>query len=234
MFLMKRGPKGNEYLYLTENSRDENGKRVKKTVKSFGKISSIPKDELEAIYAQYQQPLRERKLAQKLIQENSLRELVESVRVDSENKTNFNKVPLLHYGHLILKPIWDKLGLNYKLWYLQDRHTEVKAYSLSKLLFYFVAHKILAPGAYLRAWKDQSTWLCNPIEGVSLDNVYEALDYFDAFREEIMTHAVKSSYYTVSSTHLRAHETGSNLVCRLLLEKKKKTIEKNKIKTNKQ
>ena len=196
MFLMKRGPKGNEYLYLTENSRDENGKRVKKTVKSFGKISSIPKDELEAIYAQYQQPIRERKLAQKVIQENSLRELVESVRVDAENKTNFNKVPLLHYGHLILKPIWDKLGLNYKLWYLQDRHTEVKAYSLSKLLFYFVAHKILSPGAYLRAWKDQSTWLCNPIEGVCLDNVYEALDYFDAFSEEIMTHAVKSSYYT--------------------------------------
>ena len=29
--------------------------------------------------------------------------------------------------------------------------------------------------------------------------------------------------YTVSYTHLRAHETGRNLVCRLLLEKKKKT-----------
>ena len=28
--------------------------------------------------------------------------------------------------------------------------------------------------------------------------------------------------YTVSYTHLRAHETGRNLVCRLLLEKKKK------------
>src|SRR5678809_1743052 len=28
--------------------------------------------------------------------------------------------------------------------------------------------------------------------------------------------------YAVSYTHLRAHETGSNLVCRLLLEKKKK------------
>ena len=27
---------------------------------------------------------------------------------------------------------------------------------------------------------------------------------------------------TVSYTHLRAHETGRNLVCRLLLEKKKK------------
>ena len=196
MFLMKRGPKGKEYLYLVEYGHDKTGKRIKTTVKSFGKISSIPKEELNAIYAQYQQPVQERKLAQKIVHEKSLRELVESVTVDSENKTNFNKVPLLHYGHLILKPIWDKLGLNYKLRYLQDKHTKVEAYSLSKLLFYFVAHKILSPGAYLRAWKDQSTWLCNPIEGVCLDNVYEALDYFDAFSEEIMTHAVKSSYYT--------------------------------------
>src|SRR5450756_2984977 len=30
--------------------------------------------------------------------------------------------------------------------------------------------------------------------------------------------------YTVSYTHLRAHETRHDLVCRLLLEKKKKTI----------
>src|SRR5665213_4322588 len=31
-----------------------------------------------------------------------------------------------------------------------------------------------------------------------------------------------ATLYTVSYTHLRAHETGRNLVCRLLLEKKKK------------
>ena len=35
-------------------------------------------------------------------------------------------------------------------------------------------------------------------------------------------------YIAVSYTHLRAHETGRNLVCRLLLEKKKK---KNREKT---
>src|SRR5674476_845056 len=33
---------------------------------------------------------------------------------------------------------------------------------------------------------------------------------------------VKDEYKPVSYTHLRAHETGRNLVCRLLLEKKKK------------
>ena len=32
-----------------------------------------------------------------------------------------------------------------------------------------------------------------------------------------------NSYLPVSYTHLRAHETKANLVCRLLLEKKKKT-----------
>ena len=33
---------------------------------------------------------------------------------------------------------------------------------------------------------------------------------------------------SVSYTHLRAHETKANLVCRLLLEKKKKKIKKKK------
>ena len=36
----------------------------------------------------------------------------------------------------------------------------------------------------------------------------------------------------VSYTHLRAHETGRNLVCRLLLEKKKKTRTRKKEKNN--
>ena len=37
--------------------------------------------------------------------------------------------------------------------------------------------------------------------------------------------------YAVSYTHLRAHETDSYLVCRLLLEKKKNNIPKSKAKT---
>ena len=35
----------------------------------------------------------------------------------------------------------------------------------------------------------------------------------------------KAALETVSYTHLRAHETDSYLVCRLLLEKKKKNTE---------
>ena len=71
MVLMKSGPKGKEYLYLLEYGHDNTGKRIKTTVDSFGKISSIPKEELNAIYAQYQQPVQERKLAQKIVHEKS-------------------------------------------------------------------------------------------------------------------------------------------------------------------
>ena len=44
-------------------------------------------------------------------------------------------------------------------------------------------------------------------------------------------HAIVASsleFDAVSYTHLRAHETKANLVCRLLLEKKKKTNKTNK------
>src|SRR5660398_270590 len=36
------------------------------------------------------------------------------------------------------------------------------------------------------------------------------------------THFYRETIFPVSYTHLRAHETKANLVCRLLLEKKKK------------
>ena len=40
---------------------------------------------------------------------------------------------------------------------------------------------------------------------------------------------LSASRLAVSYTHLRAHETGRNLVCRLLLEKKKKNSQKNRM-----
>ena len=42
------------------------------------------------------------------------------------------------------------------------------------------------------------------------------------------TEVPNGNFIPVSYTHLRAHETGRNLVCRLLLEKKKTTKGKEK------
>ena len=45
-------------------------------------------------------------------------------------------------------------------------------------------------------------------------------------REPIRGHVLERHAVAVSYTHLRAHETVLDLVCRLLLEKKKKTVDK--------
>ena len=51
---------------------------------------------------------------------------------------------------------------------------------------------------------------CTDTDGVTLP-----------YNTRLDMNAVKHTLDTVSYTHLRAHETGRNLVCRLLLEKKK-------------
>ena len=46
---------------------------------------------------------------------------------------------------------------------------------------------------------------------------------YNGMRVALLNGNIWRNLWTVSYTHLRAHETGRNLVCRLLLEKKKKT-----------
>ena len=58
-----------------------------------------------------------------------------------------------------------------------------------------------------------------PFDGIS--------NFFPLVETMISDKDVSDHHATVSYTHLRAHETGRNLVCRLLLEKKKKTAGKN-------
>ena len=54
------------------------------------------------------------------------------------------------------------------------------------------------------------------LTNVAVDAVFDSVSIATTFREELAEHGVIS----VSYTHLRAHETVLDLVCRLLLEKK--------------
>ena len=62
------------------------------------------------------------------------------------------------------------------------------------------------------------------VKGLKLKNITFELKNPDARPEIICEDG--DIQISVSYTHLRAHETGRNLVCRLLLEKKKKTNKK--------
>src|SRR5665811_2442923 len=52
---------------------------------------------------------------------------------------------------------------------------------------------------------------------------FQMIRYFSCFIYTAFDIKKQSFHITVSYTHLRAHETVLDLVCRLLLEKKKKT-----------
>eukprot|EP00831_Metopus_contortus_P030940 TRINITY_DN25310_c0_g1_i1.p2 TRINITY_DN25310_c0_g1~~TRINITY_DN25310_c0_g1_i1.p2 ORF type:complete len:135 (+),score=31.42 TRINITY_DN25310_c0_g1_i1:128-532(+) len=63
--------------------------------------------------------------------------------------------------------------------------------------------------------------------GITRSVIVNALRKFESAGViESRSLGVKGTYITVSYTHLRAHETSLHLVCRLLLEKKKKQISK--------
>ena len=59
-----------------------------------------------------------------------------------------------------------------------------------------------------------------------IDVLAELDDAVFVFRERALREGIELIYNAVSYTHLRAHETRHDLVCRLLLEKKKRNRNK--------
>lgn len=80
----------------------------------------------------------------------------------------------LNYGHLALKPLWEKdLGLKYKIEYLQKSSTEIKTWRLNDLLFYLCALKLIDPKSYFSASNSKSNFLYCPWNNVVQDNFTE-------------------------------------------------------------
>lgn len=187
------------YLYLYESYRDENGKSRTRQVKSYGREDLIDPDNLEKLYKEY----GNKRLNQKLKQQQNLDSYASLVDVASEDNkeffTNFNKSPLLHYGHLLVKPlIEEEMGLRYKLDYLQRTDSKITSYQVSDIAFYAIASKLLNPASYLGAYAKQSTFLSNPVEGIALDNFYAALDFLSDHKDAILKHVVKKVHTTNS------------------------------------
>ena len=66
-----------------------------------------------------------------------------------QSPLNFNKLPFFHYGHLLLRPIWDDIfRLKYKLDYINKKKNNIRSWDLNSLLFYFATSKVLDPHSY--------------------------------------------------------------------------------------
>lgn len=190
MYLSKRKNGKHYYLSLVESVR-VNGQVYKKTVKQFGRIDLLDPQFVTSLEEQY----AKQKLSRQLTAQQQRDEAVKAVQKLQHSAvldSHFNKAPLLRYGHLPLKALWEQIfGLKYKLDRLQAAESAISAYKINDIAFYLTALKVLDPQSYLGAYQAQSSFLYNPLAGIALDNIYAALSFLHKFKDDILAHAVK-------------------------------------------
>ena len=174
--------RGIDYLYAVESYYTDDGKRTQKIVKSFGRLDEAKlkdPDIVEKLKQKYENSARVSR--SKLIEKIS-----ESIESDKLPLDEFNNINLqLNYGVLALRPIWNEwLKLSYKISNIQDK-IRIKC-DISKIAMFLASLKICDPGSYFCAYRSQHKYLYNPLEDVSLDDIYNTLDFLGNNRDVLM------------------------------------------------
>lgn len=194
MFLALRKIRGHRYLYLLETiPAKKKGSYTNRIVKNLGNFDKLPEEVRNA----FLDKKAKRELAKSFelqLREKDINSAVKTVSTAAPGQpSNFNRLFPLNYGHLALKPLWEKeLGLKYKIEYLQKSTTEIRTWRLNDLLFYLCALKVIDPKSYFGASNSKSSFLYCPWSSVAQDNFYRALDFVYENRETLIEHAVKS------------------------------------------
>lgn len=188
--------KGIEYVYITDVSYDidKEGKkkRVYKLVQSLGKLTSLLEDDpqaLEKLKEKYKGPsvkYRENRASSIKDFLGTLKDLPSSD--DNQNILKGFSSVRMNYGIWALKPIWnDWLTLDATIDYLTQENTDIK-FDTNAIISYLTYIKILDPSSHYKAFKDQTKFLNNPLEGIQLHDIYRALDFLFEQKDHILSH----------------------------------------------
>ena len=132
------------YVRLMESYRDENGKVKHKVVQNLGRLDILSQSDpnyLENLKKKYQEDYAEKSRLQSL---NRLAQVQNLLSFDN-NSSAGAPLPLLQYGHYLLKKIWDDhLHLDRKFKDIQHRQTKAK-FDLNAVVSYLCFLKILDP-----------------------------------------------------------------------------------------
>lgn len=202
MYLGYRKMNGTRYLALLRSVRNpHSGSKETRVVQRFWKEDDVP----PSVRALMQDSARKASMAQRLasaspesmeamlLQAASQSEPAPAPLLPAGDSPAFNRIPVLHYGHLALKGLWDKeLKLRPRIDYLQKRNTEITAWKLSDLLFYLAARKVIEPASYFDASSNRHQYLYCPWAGVTQDGFYRALDFLYVHGQALIAHAVRT------------------------------------------
>ena len=201
MYLGKKLNNGTHYLCLLTSERVPGKKYPRvKVIHNFGKFESIAPATKERLENKELRTQLSTDVSKDILNGNveaAVQKVVvgewEPANPPTSHQTllNFNKLPILHYGHLLLRPIWDDIfRLKYKLDYIQEKKSKIRSWDLNSLLFYFATSKVMDPRSYHSLYQNKEKFFYCPWEETNIDSFYSALEYIDKYHDDIIKYSV--------------------------------------------
>jgi len=186
MYVNKFGSGKNVYVRLMEAYRDpQTGEVKKRVVKKFGRYDDLIKDDPDAyekLKAKYKKEAEEKKQA---TANRRLADAQKILSLNGKSRQATSPVPLLSYGQYVCASLWNELALPRKINYMQKTQTHVK-FNLNAAISYLCFMKVLDPASILFRFDDRDNFIGNPVKDLSLDNLYQSLDFVKDNKDELM------------------------------------------------
>ncbi len=188
MYVAVKGKGKKAKVYLLESYR-ENGKYKKRCLKYFGSFDNLTKDDpeyvskLKALYGKQRQDKLDAK------RDLEIATAAESFKLDkliSSNKSNFSRAVSLNYANFILNPLWNELGLYFKINQLQTIHYHSLPFNMNTVVSNLCFRKLIDPSSILHTYNHRSSILGAPFKDISIDQMYMALDFLSDHKESIL------------------------------------------------
>ncbi len=223
MFIKKsKVPNTDDYnVYLVEGYRGRDGKVKHRTLKSFGRLSLLEKDNPNII-DNLEKQAKELTLKQTQSQQDFL-------FLDFSEKHDGSQ-SLLNYGYVFLERIYNKIGLSR---FVKQSQEKLKCqYCLDDILKLLVFSRCLNPSSKKKTYEGKGNYFFE-FTDFKLEDIYKSLDYLAEMKDDItqaMHEGIASEYgrdctlvfYDVTNYYFESEEL-SGLRQRGVSKEKKKT-----------
>ena len=183
MFVAVYKSGGHQYCRLSETYRDENGKVKTKVIKNFGRVDLLLKSDpnaLDKLKAQYGGSGQDKIEQRGKVRSESLHSFLSA----EQQLPTPESFPCLNYGYYVLKALWNSLGLNRKLTYLQSSRLKIE-FDLNTVVSFLVFSKVLDPHSVRFTFSDKDFFLGDPMKGICLQNCYDSLGILKEHKDRI-------------------------------------------------
>ncbi len=178
--------KQNAYVKLMESYRVAGQGTKHRVVKNYGRLDVLLKADpqaLEKLKAQFANEGQNKKDAQSALR---VEQLQKDVQIASGSSEDGIESPVLNYGYLVLKRLWDDLlRLPAKIRYDQ-KQTDFKI-DLNRAISYLTFTKVLDPSSILCCYGYKDGFVGNPLGEMTLDNLYSSYDFLKRDKDAIFS-----------------------------------------------